>query len=171
MILFSILSIKGWEIILKINCCINQIIFRWRKTYTSLNMYKDNDKNINWNLKSIKLLLWCLTSYGYIVARFVLLCSQFLILIHNIVVLYRSQHPSKGRKKAWKFEGGGGSSNVSPLIKIHCNPLQGNYRVELLHREIPVVITGMSLQSTAFFCFGYISFPVLITLKSLLYFL
>ena len=118
MILFSILSIKGWEIILKINCCINQIIFRWRKTYTSLNMYKDNDKNINWNLKSIKLLLWCLTSYGYIVARFVLLCSQFLILIHNIVVLYRSQHPSKGRKKAWKFEGGGGSSNVSPLIKI-----------------------------------------------------
>ena len=115
---FSILSIKGWEIILKINCCINQIIFRWRKTYTSLNMYKDNDKNINWNLKSIKLLLWCLTSYGYIVARFVLLCSQFLILIHNIVVLYRSQHPSKGRKKAWKFEGGGGSSNVSPLIKI-----------------------------------------------------
>mgnify|MGYP006888596465 CR=1 FL=1 len=25
---------------------------------------------------------------------------------------------------------------------LHCNPLQGNYRVELLHREIPVVITG-----------------------------
>ena len=25
---------------------------------------------------------------------------------------------------------------------MHCNPLQGNYRVELLHREIPVVITG-----------------------------
>ena len=24
----------------------------------------------------------------------------------------------------------------------HCNPLQGNYRVELLHREIPVIITG-----------------------------
>ena len=24
----------------------------------------------------------------------------------------------------------------------HCNPLQENYRVELLHREIPVVITG-----------------------------
>ena len=24
----------------------------------------------------------------------------------------------------------------------HCNPLQGNYRVELLHREIPAVITG-----------------------------
>ena len=23
---------------------------------------------------------------------------------------------------------------------LHCNPLQGNYRVELLHREIPVVI-------------------------------
>ena len=25
---------------------------------------------------------------------------------------------------------------------LHCNPLQGNYRVELLHREITVVITG-----------------------------
>ena len=25
---------------------------------------------------------------------------------------------------------------------LHCNPLQGNYRVELLHREIPVFITG-----------------------------
>ena len=25
---------------------------------------------------------------------------------------------------------------------LHCNPLQGNYRVELLHREIPAVITG-----------------------------
>ena len=24
----------------------------------------------------------------------------------------------------------------------HCNPLQGNYRVELVHREISVVITG-----------------------------
>ena len=24
----------------------------------------------------------------------------------------------------------------------HCNPLQGNYRVEILHREIPVIITG-----------------------------
>ena len=26
--------------------------------------------------------------------------------------------------------------------QIHCNPLQGNYRAELLHREIPAVITG-----------------------------
>ena len=25
---------------------------------------------------------------------------------------------------------------------MHCNPLQGHYRVELLHSEIPVVITG-----------------------------
>ena len=25
---------------------------------------------------------------------------------------------------------------------LHCNPLQGNYWVELVHREIPVVITG-----------------------------
>ena len=41
------------------------------------------------------------------------------------------------------------ASNTGPLIfswqnenKLHCNPLQGNYRVELLHRELPVVITG-----------------------------
>ena len=63
------------------------------------------------------------------------------------------------------------------IFSLHCNPLQGNYRVELLDREITVVIIGrslqslqgMSLQSTTFFCFGYISFPVLSTLKLLLY--
>ena len=27
-------------------------------------------------------------------------------------------------------------------MPLHCNTLQRNYRVELLHREIPVVITG-----------------------------
>ena len=47
------------------------------------------------------------------------------------------------------------------FLHKHCNPLQGNYRVELLQ--------GMSLQITTFFCFGYISFPVLLTLKLLLY--
>ena len=30
----------------------------------------------------------------------------------------------------------------SVVSSTHCNPLQANYRVELLHREIPVVITG-----------------------------
>ena len=25
---------------------------------------------------------------------------------------------------------------------VHCNPLHGHYRVELLHREIPVICTG-----------------------------
>ena len=42
---------------------------------------------------------------------------------------------------------------VKNIQTMHCNPLQGNYRVELLYREIPVIIT--------FFCFGYISFTVL----------
>ena len=28
------------------------------------------------------------------------------------------------------------------LWDLHCKPLQGNYRVELEHRDIPVVITG-----------------------------
>ena len=49
----------------------------------------------------------------------------------------------------------------------HCNHLQGNYGVELLHREIPVVITGNEFTEYNFF--GYISFPVLSTLKLLLY--
>ena len=31
--------------------------------------------------------------------------------------------------------------SFSYCISSHCNPLQGNYGVELLHREIPVVIT------------------------------
>ena len=45
----------------------------------------------------------------------------------------------------------------------HCNPLQRNYRVELLHREIPVVIIGNEFtEYNFFFCFGCIYFPVLI---------
>ena len=36
-----------------------------------------------------------------------------------------------------------GRGKMSQLFRfVHCNPLQGNYRVELLHREIHVVITG-----------------------------
>ena len=53
------------------------------------------------------------------------------------------------------------------LLYLHCNPLQGNYRVELLHREIPVVITGNEFTEYNFLL-GYISFPVLLTLKLLL---
>ena len=32
--------------------------------------------------------------------------------------------------------------NFIQFLLVHGNPLQGNYRVELLHREIPVFITG-----------------------------
>ena len=46
--------------------------------------------------------------------------------------------------------------------------LQDRYRVELLHREIPVVITGNGFAEYIFFCFGYILFPVLLTFKMLL---
>ena len=35
--------------------------------------------------------------------------------------------------------------------QMHCNPLQGNYRVELLHREIPVIITGNEFADLSIF--------------------
>jgi hypothetical protein len=40
-----------------------------------------------------------------------------------------------------------------PLQAPHCNPLQGNYRVELLHREIPAVITGNEFTEYSFLLF------------------
>ena len=46
---------------------------------------------------------------------------------------------------------------------IHCNPLQGNYRVELLHREIPVIITGNDIAGYNFLQFWLHIFPVLLT--------
>ena len=51
---------------------------------------------------------------------------------------------------------------------LHCNPLQGNYRVELLHREISVFITGNEFTEYSFLLFWLHFFPVLITLKLLL---
>ena len=42
---------------------------------------------------------------------------------------------------------------------IHCNPLQGNNRVELLHREIPVVITGNEFTEYNFLLFWLHFFP------------
>ena len=42
---------------------------------------------------------------------------------------------------------------------IHCNPLQGNYRVELVHREIPVVITGNEYTEYSFLLFWLHFFP------------
>ena len=41
----------------------------------------------------------------------------------------------------------------------HCNPLQGNYRVELLHREIPVFITGNEFTEYNFLLFWLHFFP------------
>ena len=51
------------------------------------------------------------------------------------------------------------------LIKnnhIHCNPLQENYRVELLHREIPLVITGNEFTEYNFLLFWLHFFPFFI---------
>ena len=46
------------------------------------------------------------------------------------------------------------------LVKyLHCNPLQGNYRVELLHWEIPVVITGNEFTEYNFLLFWLHFFP------------
>ena len=42
---------------------------------------------------------------------------------------------------------------------VHCNPLQGNYRVELLHREIPSVITGNGFAEYNFLLFWLHSSP------------
>ena len=44
-------------------------------------------------------------------------------------------------------------------FNVHCNPLQGNYRVELLHREIPVVIAGNEFTEYSFLLFWLHFFP------------
>ena len=54
------------------------------------------------------------------------------------------------------------SSIISGLIFsscMHCNPLQGNYRVELLHREIPVIITGNEFAEYNILLFRLHIFP------------
>ena len=51
------------------------------------------------------------------------------------------------------------------LPKQHCNPLQGNYRVELLNREIPVVITGNEFTEYSFLLFGLHFFPCFINVE------
>ena len=43
--------------------------------------------------------------------------------------------------------------------QIHCNPLQGNYRAELLHREILVVIKGNEFTENNFLLFWLHFFP------------
>ena len=45
------------------------------------------------------------------------------------------------------------------FLFIHCKPLQGNYRVELVHREIPVVITGNEFTEYSFLLFWLHFFP------------
>ena len=48
---------------------------------------------------------------------------------------------------------------------FHCNPLQGNYRVELLHREIPVVIIGNEFTEYNFLLFWLHLFPCFINVE------
>ena len=54
----------------------------------------------------------------------------------------------------------------TPSLQSLTGKLQG--RITTYTGRSLYSLQGMSLQSTAFFCFGYISFPVLITLKLLL---
>ena len=49
--------------------------------------------------------------------------------------------------------------NFWEQFKLHFNPLQGNYRVELLHREIPVVITENEFTEYNFLLFWLHFFP------------
>ena len=44
-------------------------------------------------------------------------------------------------------------TKIGHIFRLHCNPLQGNYRVELLHRENPVVITGNEFTVYSFLLF------------------
>ena len=48
---------------------------------------------------------------------------------------------------------------------LHCNPLQENYRVELLHREISVVITGNEFTEYNFLFFWLHLFPCFINIE------
>ena len=48
---------------------------------------------------------------------------------------------------------------------IHCNPIQGNYRAELLHREISIVITGNEFTEYSFLLFWLHFFPCLINVE------
>ena len=51
------------------------------------------------------------------------------------------------------------------MHNVHCNPLQGHYRVELIHREIAVVISGNGFAEYNFFLFWLHSFPGILTFR------
>ena len=56
----------------------------------------------------------------------------------------------------------------SAYWSLHCNPLQDLYWVELLHMEIPVVITGNGVAVYNFFYVLVTFFPCFINIKMLL---
>ena len=58
-----------------------------------------------------------------------------------------------------KKDSGGASIHRIDKLFPHCNPLQGIYRVELLHREIPVIITGNEFAEYNFLLFWLHAFP------------
>ena len=45
---------------------------------------------------------------------------------------------------------------IGPIFILHCNSLQGHYRVELLTRSSLQSLQGIGMQSTTFVCFGYL---------------
>jgi hypothetical protein len=50
-------------------------------------------------------------------------------------------------------------------VVVHCNPLQGNYMEELLHREIPVLITGNKFKEYNFLLVWLHFFPCFINIE------
>ena len=54
---------------------------------------------------------------------------------------------------------------VAHISFQHCNPLQGNYRVELLHRDISVVITENEFTEYNFLLFWLQFFPCFINVE------
>ena len=94
---------------------------------------------------------------------------KFLPVIFNLVKKCQPalpcQHPMHSMVKRTCFHTADTIHNFSYPIFVnlctylHCKPLQGNYRVELLHREIPVIITRNEFTEYNFPLFWLHFFP------------
>ena len=101
-------------------------------------------------------------------------CVQKLFLTFRTISVHNMFSPCSAKRRAsdkdLKFiysEKATKFCEISTLLltTVHCNPLQGNYRVELLHREIPVVITGNEFTEYNFLLFWLHFFPCFINIE------